>query len=470
MICCLFLLGGCGAKRQMLMQDVRKEISASRFEKAYEAYNRKLGHKKDQLDVALNLGLLAFEANKYGESKRLFHEAERIYEDRKTKSVSRGALALTSNDLTLPYSGSPFDAAMIHYYLALSYMAEGDSAGAIIEGRKISQILELNSRESKREYKDDGFLQWFSGSLYESAGQVNDAWISYKHARAAYQDYYGLPEPDFLCPVTYGAAELAGVGEFEPELKGKCPDAIEDWNPGYGRVIIIAEAGQAPPIEQETFAFPIMKYDNTRWADDDERDRFGMQVYERGYDYDYDRAELDYLVTVALPRYDRNRLSTRVEDVIVRDAGNREFQAEYTQPVGAILRQDLKDRMPGIVTRAIIRGVLKYTAAEAAEEAGQAVAKDNKDKKKDDAAERVVGKLFKFAVNAAGALSESADTRSWETLPDKIFVADFQLPPGTHTLRVIFSGPNGETLMRKDMADVAVKAGDVLFLRARCVQ
>jgi hypothetical protein len=125
------------------------------------------------------------------------------------------------------------------------------------------------------------------------------------------------------------------------------------------------------------------------------------------------------------------------------------------EDVGAILHQDLTDRYPAIAVRAIIRALIKYAAKEGAEKLG---------KKDSDA----LGSLLGAVVNAAGVASEAADTRSWETLPDRIYVADFQVPPGTHNLRALFQDAGGITVKRHDFPPVEVKQGETVFLRVRC--
>jgi hypothetical protein len=100
---------------------------------------------------------------------------------------------------------------------------------------------------------------------------------------------------------------------------------------------------------------------------------------------------------------------------------------------------------------------LKYAASEAVEEAA-------------GGEEKTAGAILGLAMNIIGVATEGADTRSWETLPDRIYAADFQLPPGEHSLRVLFEDYRGETLLRHDFPPVSVRAGEIVFLRARCYQ
>jgi hypothetical protein len=437
----------------MLMQQVRGDLAGSQFEKAYSAYQKKVGQTED-VEQLLNLGLLAFEAGDYAASQSAFENADRLAEERQTKSLSREAAGIAVSDRLRAYQGTDYDKAMLHYYRALAYLAQDDLPEAVVEGRRIASYLEVLSRDGKHTYRDDAFLQWFNGSLYESYGQANDAWISYNRARELYRSFYDIPEPSFLCPVSFGAAQAAGLSDSETAVQEDCPGASETLNPDDGRVIVICETGIAPPIEETNIVFPIFTSDNTSFADDGERERFAEEVYHRRDRHDYGEQKLKYLLRVALPIYAENYSGSSVSEVVIRDDDSLLQRAEVVSNVGAVLRQDLVDRYPAIAVRAIIRALIKYAAKEGAEQLAG----------KDDDLKSILGAV----VNAAGVLSEAADTRSWETLPDRIYAADFQLSPGTHQLRVQFDDASGGTVKQHDFPPIEVKKGAVTILRVRC--
>ena len=447
------LFVGCAGPRTQLMTEVRTELAGSQSQKAYSVYKQRVGQTQ-RVDELLNLGLLAFEAGEYEASFSALSEAERLSEERETKSLSREAAGIALSDRVRAYQGTVFDKAMLHYYRSLGFVARSDLSSATVEGRAIATYLEVNARESKHTYKDDGFLQWFSGSLYDAFGQTNDAWISYKRAREIYAGFYGIPEPSFLCPLTLSAARRVGDPESVQELLQQCPDSVPA---SWGRVIILCELGLAPPILEENIMLPIFKSDPHDFDDDNARNRYAYEVSQRRGRHDYDDVELDYLLRVALPYYSSDYMGTAVAQVVIRDTAEREIPADPVQNIGAILRQDLSDRGPSILARAVTRALIKYAATKAAEKAGG---------KKD----KLMGDILGTVVNIAGAATEAADTRSWETLPDRIYAADFRLPPGTHSLRALFKDDLGGILFRHDFPTVEIKSGDVVFLRARCMR
>jgi hypothetical protein len=453
----LLILSGCAGKRTLLFEEVRNDLRASDTQKAYTAYKSKIKSSTERVDELLNLGLLAFEAGDYAAAVKSLSEAEKLAEERLTKSLSREGAALATSDRVRAYQGTVIDKAMLHYYASLAYLAQNQPEASVIEGRRIGTYLEVNARESKHTYKDDAFLQWFSGSLYHSYGQINDAWISYKKSRELYDlGFYDIPEPSYLCPVTLEAARGVGHSESETALEEECPGAADKLNPEWGRVIVLCEAGLAPPILENNIMFPIMKNERDNWSDENNREAYAGTVYERGQGYQYNEAELDYFVRVALPYYPSDYSGSAVSRVSVRADDGLDIVAELGTNVGEILREDLSDRMPAIAVRAIIRGITKYAAAKAAEKAG------GKDETKSF--------IFGTITNLIGAATEAADTRSWETLPDRIYAADFQLPPGEHTLRAVFDDGSGSTLLRQDFNTFTLKPGEIVILRARCLK
>jgi hypothetical protein len=241
-------------------------------------------------------------------------------------------------------------------------------------------------------------------------------------------------------------------------LKSECP-AADSLHSDWGRVIVLCEVGLAPPILEENIVLPIYKNDPHHFADDEERDRFAHDLaLRRGQEYQYGSdVTLDYFLRVALPYYGADYIGSNVSQVVVKDTSDHEIPAELAQNVGAILRQDLSDRQPAILVRAITRALIKYAATKAARSAGN---------RHNEALGRVLGAM----VNVAAVATESADTRSWETLPDRIYAADFELPPGTHSLRAVFKDDLGGALFRHDFDPIEVRAGDVIFLRARCMR
>ena len=83
--------------------------------------------------------------------------------------------------------------------------------------------------------------------------------------------------------------------------------------------------------------------------------------------------------------------------------------------------------------------------------------------KEADKQHEALGKL----VNLAGVLTEQADTRSWRTLPNQIFMVRMPLPAGTHTLNLSFLDANGRVRGNQSVPDIKIAANQITFLNHR---
>jgi len=118
---------------------------------------------------------------------------------------------------------------------------------------------------------------------------------------------------------------------------------------------------------------------------------------------------LDRMVRIALPTYKqpKRQLNTPVLSV-----NGREIGFETVEDVDALARAALDDEMATITARAIARAVVKHSANEKAKEKG--------------------GAMLGFITQITNLVTERADTRSWNTLPQEIQLARVSIPPGSH--------------------------------------
>ena len=76
-------------------------------------------------------------------------------------------------------------------------------------------------------------------------------------------------------------------------------------------------------------------------------------------------------------------------------------------------------------------------------------------------------KILGAVVNLAGVLTESADTRSWQTLPNQIFMVRMSLPAGTHQLNLSFLNANGNVRKSETLQEIKVSSNQISFLNYR---
>ncbi len=123
-------------------------------------------------------------------------------------------------------------------------------------------------------------------------------------------------------------------------------------------------------------------------------------------------------------------------------------QVDELAELSAMARESLDQALPGILVRAIGRGLVKYFASEVAEEE--------------------IGEVAGILVNILGIALEQADTRSWRSLPYQIQVASFTIPPGAYEGRLrVYGGDGEEQIEEAEYETVEIPDGSIVFLRHR---
>ena len=81
---------------------------------------------------------------------------------------------------------------MSHYYSALNYIYVGNLDGAQVECRRATNLIQyFKGEDEDYDFFGTGFLAHFCGMVFEAAGELNDALISYKQAEEYYKNACG---------------------------------------------------------------------------------------------------------------------------------------------------------------------------------------------------------------------------------------------------------------------------------------
>ena len=381
------------------------------------------------LDRAMVLHL----AGRYTESNVFLARAEARIDELYTKSVTTETGAMLTNDNLLPYEGEDFEKVMINVIAALNYVFLEEWDEALVEARKVDHKLNLfNDRyENKNIYKEDAFARYLSGILYETQGELNDAFIAYRKAYETYQDYekqYRTPLPPPLPRDLLRVTAALGLTEEHQYYRDKFPNT--NWVPQkkldqQSELIFISYDGRSPRKGEFFIDVPIP-----------------------------DGQKGVYILQVAFPRFVPQPTNLSPAEVhIVGIKGAVASQRTFlVQDITAIAKKDLKDRIGRITAKAVARATAKYVAA-----------REIRKKAGDDPLARL---LTDVGTNIYSIVSERADKRSWRTLPGKIRMVRLSVPPGSYTVAVEYYTLDRRFIMRKTY-DVTLKAGEKKFLSQR---
>ena len=413
----------------------------------YETALQTLGEARKgpaRLLYLMENGLIAHYRGEYHASNRFFEAAERLSDRLFTRSLSREAASLIINDQVRSYRGEEFELAFINYYRALNYWYLDEPEEALVECRKANHKLDRYAALADYDatYRNDAFIHYITGLIYEATGELNDAYVSYRNALDAYETYheaFGLEAPDALGK-DFRRVEMALDFVDNPEESV----AATDWRSTTGgELIVFSEIGFVPHKVQEEISLPIYEGDDFAGKKDG-LDRVSRKIAHRHFKPHYaGKSKVKYWLRVALPAY---------EDVVPRthtirvSAAGRQTTTTLAEDLSAIAWQTFQDKQPAVLARTVARGLVKYSASVKA-------------KKKH--------KILGFFVNLLSAATEAADTRSWVSLPHNVQIGRLTLPAGTHTLTVESLDCRGRVIETGTISDIQIRPGSRTFVNYR---
>ena len=422
------LLGGCASRWQDLfvsysdqMVPLRNQLllghAAEALPKVRESTPGDDTYVLDQLER----GRIAWLAGQDAISKQGFAAADSrlAWEESQARyRLSQGlaqAGSLLTNDQTMAYRTPDYERTMLHHYLALNYLQRGDAEGALVEVRRANQVQERalkaragevrKAKEESEEAEADGNMRqlmsrgapeldrligqvkngfqnaytfYFSGVLYEAAGDLNDAWVDYQRGYQIAPDNQSLQ--DALLRLAWLRGSADELRETEKKVGRKAPPLVK----GQGQLVVLFEDGLIPARREIFLPLPI----STSSGD--------FRTF-----------------TVAVPYYDNRASDTGPLTV---SAGSQVGRTSSLVRLEALAAKDLQERLPGMLTRQALRLVAK-------EQVRRTAAKEGGD----------VGNIL---VGIFNTLSERADTRSWLTLPAEASSWQGMLPAGEVQLQL----------------------------------
>lgn len=414
----------------------------------------------------MDRGMTLHLAGRYRDSSTLLEQAEFEVEELYTRRVRTETKAFLVNDTLLPYEGEPYEQVMLNVLKALNYAVMGQWDDALVEARRIDQRLNLlaDLAGDKDTYRDDAFARYLTGILYESTGDLNNAFIAYRKAYDRYQSalpWARVQPPPMLRADLLRTSEALGLTQEHEEYKQAFPG--QSWEPAeklrqFAQIVVIGYNGRAPHKEDQFIDLPI-SLDALRLVlmtkgalGRSNQDTRGAETLLYGLS--------GHVVRVALPKLVPHKTAIAYEEVTASGASGDFFaRTELTQDIGALAAKNLNDRYAQIVRKAVARGAVKYALAEGAGRGARMVASGQGNQNVGP----LVGLLVGALAHALAIGTEEADKRSWRTLPDEIQIARLWVPPGSYQVRVRPVNRSG-TAARGPVQSVTLQAGETRLL------
>lgn len=433
-------IGGC-APNVAYYPQVNQYLQQGNYAAARELIleNEDLFAAKNKLIYYLDEGVVNHYAGLYAESNRSFETADTLIDFLYTRSISRAMATFLINDNTTEYGGEDFESALVNLFMALNYSAMGKWEDALVEARRVDvKLSEINARYvdgEKNVYKEDAFIRFLMGVLYEAEGEINDAFISFRKAEEIYRsDYtrnYGVTAPRFLVEKLIDSARAMGFDDIVSQLEDRY-----QW-----------AAVAAPEAGKDTAEIYTIHYNG---VGAEKREAYLLVPMP-------DR----YIMKIAYPRFEKAPARIREARVQLNaSCCEKRYEAATVlmEDISGIAVLNLENRIGRIKTKAVARATAKYIAAKAAEKAAREEHGDN------------MGVLVQLAFQTANILSEQADIRHWRLLPAQIRVARTVVPAGAYEGRVFFVDSGGAAVRSETLPSFSVRAGEKKFFIFRTIE
>jgi len=416
----LLLMSGCGSMRSYdteLKQTVELTSNGQLGQALVELEKNNTGDDKDLLYFEEKGQLLNLNGG-FTESRDtwlLADEKIKVWEDEAKTDPGKliGDFAsVIVNDKTRRYDGQDYEKVLLSTKLAMNHLQLGDWDAARIEIKKTHEreaiIAEFRAKEIEK-IEEEAKNKKVATEMKDLAGYpvetLNDPEVTalkngYQSAFSHYLSgfvYEALNEPSLAAPGYRKAIELRPDIKWLEDGLANLEARAHSMKHKETDILFVIETGFIPARQTVNFPIPIPA-NNSLIA-----------------------------VPLSFPviRPDANVVLPQDIKIDTKTSVN----LYPVTSLDAMARRALKDDMPGIIVRGTIRAIAKTAA--------QAVASDRH-------------YLAGLAVSVAAVVTESADERSWRTLPSHILIGRATLPAGQHSINI--STPVGPQTVNLDIA------------------
>lgn len=417
-------------------EDAEKTLASSK--KTSEGRNRFL--------YFCNMGWTQHMLGNEENSNVLLNQADDYIENEK-ENWALDALTFLSNPTIKPYEPERIESIMVNYYKAMNYLQLNDKEAALVEARRMTQKLyEQNERYKGNEnrYSDDAFAHILIGLIYDASGDYNNAFIAYRNADRIYDEIYqpqfSISTPQQLKEDILRTADLSGmrseVDRFERKF-GMTYRAVQH----EAQMIFFWENGFGPVKDQWSINFTKVssKGGFVTFANDELGLSFPIFIGDMSSQDKTAFAQLEFF-RIAFPKYVERKTVFKEAQVSI---DGQSYSLQLAQDISAIANKVLNDRMLLELATSISR-----LAAKKATEA--IIRHQNQD----------IG----AAVGIINALTETADTRNWQTLPNHIYYTRIPLKIGDNQLSFSAKGCGQE---EKQSYNFKAFQGQTIFFNYR---
>jgi hypothetical protein len=273
----------------------------------------------------------------------------------------------------------------------------------------------------KVRFNNDALARYLSMQMYAVDGKMDDARIAYNYLQRAFSEQpniYDFPMPSVKYFPQYGDNTLLNV---------------------------VALVGRSPVKEAM----------NLRLRTDKDLDLVQVLYTEKGrenpeYFHLVMPVSEDFYFKFSIPKIVER--PSEIQKIRIRTESGYLGELQLLEDVSRVAKETFKAKKTIILVRSILRTLAKGIAA-------------HELKQKLDTG-GLLGWLKKAVVDVGTEISEGADLRCSQFLPGRIFIGDFEIPPGTYDIYVEFIGYNNSVRATKYISGFNVGKNQLNLIEA----
>jgi hypothetical protein len=421
----MLLLGSCATYSDKT-QTMRELVSAGQYEASLHEINRFIKVKdpselpnewKSETALAvLERATILHAMQDWEASAHNFQAAEQQLELLDLRNSADEIGRYVFSDAATYYRTTPTEKLAINGVNLINYLARGDLDGATVEAKRFS-VMRQYLMDYDPEHAHGAFGSYLAGFVAERQGDEDEALRYYDEALQE-RELPSLAEAITRLGQrgSYRTERLErylGTAEPTPAESAPAESAPTESAPAVqpAEILIIVKTGRVP------YRVPM-------------RLPVGAAIGLAGAYVTGDTRLLEHsaLKVVVFPDLQPagnlfDSASWTIDGVPV--------QLDLVSDLGAEIVREFDELKPKIIGSAITRMIVRAAAAEGARAAG-------------NQGNEVVGLLSALAIEGAMVALDKPDTRSWTTLPDRVWIGRVSVPPGEHTLEIFVEGNGGE--------------------------
>lgn len=406
------------------------------------------------------------------------------------------------SDSATKYKTTPTEKLSLNAINMVNYLARGDLNGAKVEAKRFTTMRNYFA-DYDPEHEHGAFGSYLAGFVHEKLGNADTALRYYDEALSE-RDFGSLVAPiqrlsktgsyrgerikDYL-PSTPGAppkkAEPKPKKDSEAKAQAPKPVPVEPAEGGEPKSEPppTTDATEAGPPADATADVPIQRptpptaalgsipsVPSSAWNAPEgapaeilvvakvgrvphripKRIPIGAAVGLAGAYVTGDTTLLEYGMFKVLTYPELTSARNLFVDAEMRIDGDIVPLEEATDIASEVIAE-FDELRPKIIGAALTRMIVRAAAAEGARAAG----------KQSESAGGLVGFLAAAAVEGTLVALDKPDTRSWSTLPARVYVGRLEVPPGAHKVEVTAFGPGGK---ERHSFDVKLAPGGYIVL------